>query len=307
MPLADTAPSPPSIRALELPVASPDGHRAELLARIPPTPTARLLWVPALGVAARHYLPFADALAARDVAVFLHEWRGNGSSSLRASRANDWGYRELLADIAASDAIATATTPGLPRVIGGHSLGGQLAGMHLGLQPDAASALWLVASAAPYWRAYPRPSRWWLPLAYRLLPWLARANGVLPGRFIRFAGNEARSVMTDWGRTALSGRYAATGMDIDLDAAMAQFEGEARAIAMSEDWLAPPSAMAFLLSKFRPARMETAVFDAARLGARADHFAWMKRPEAVVDYLVEGHCWAACNTRKIVTARASSL
>ena len=105
----------------------------------------------------------------------------------------------------------------------------------------------------------------------------------------------------------MSGRYAATGMDIDLDAAMAKFEGEARAIAMSEDWLAPHSAMAFLLSKFRPTRTETAVFDAARLGARPDHFAWMKRPEAVVDYLVEGHCWAACNTRKIVTARASSL
>jgi len=282
MPTIDPPPFP---RALQLPIASPDGHRAELLARIPAAPTARLLWVPALGVAARHYLPFAEALATCDIAVFLHEWRGNGSSSLRASRTNDWGYRELLADIAASDAIATATAPDLPRVIGGHSLGGQLAGMHLALHPQAASALWLVASGAPYWRAFPAPSRWWLPLAYRFLPWLARANGTLPGRFIRFAGNEARSVMTDWGRTALSGHYAATGMDIDLDAAMARFEGEARAIAMSEDWLAPPSAMAFLLSKFRPARMETAVFDGARLGAHADHFAWMKRPEAVAEFL----------------------
>ena len=127
-------------RTLELPVASPDGHEAVLLACIPAAPRARLLWVPALGVAARHYLPFADALAARGIAVFLHEWRGNGSSSLRASRACDWGYRELLEDIAASDAVATATAPQLPRVLGGHSLGGQLAGLHLALHPDAASA-----------------------------------------------------------------------------------------------------------------------------------------------------------------------
>ncbi len=58
-----------------------------------PAPIARLLWLPALGVAARHYLPLAQALAAKGVAVYLHEWRGNGGSSLRPSRALDWGYR----------------------------------------------------------------------------------------------------------------------------------------------------------------------------------------------------------------------
>jgi len=284
MPSTETA--SPSILAPALPVASPDGHRASLLARIPASPRGRLLWAPALGVAAKHYLPFAEALAARGIAVFLHEWRGNGSSSLRASRSHDWGYRELLEDIAASDAVATARLPDLQRVIGGHSLGGQLAGLHLALHPDAASVLWLVASGSPYWRAYPAPSRWWLPLAYRFLPWLARVNGTLPGRWIRFAGNEARGVMADWARTALGGRYAASGLDIDLDAAMARFTGEARAIAMAEDWLAPPSSVRFLLSKFRPARTHMELFDASRLGTRADHFAWMKQPAAVADWLL---------------------
>lgn len=275
----------PTFHASELPVATADGHRAGLIARIPDAPRASLLWLPALGVAAKHYVPFAEALAAHRIAVFLHEWRGIGSSSLRASRENDWGYRELLADIAANDGAIAAALPGIERIVGGHSLGGQLAALHLALQADAASALWLVASGAPYWRAYPRPMRWWLPLVYRFLPWLARVNGRLPGRWIRFAGNEARGVMADWARTALSGRYAAAGIDTDLDAAMANFKGEARAIAMAEDWLAPPSSMAFLLSKFRTARTETAVFDAARLGTRADHFAWMKRPEAVAEFL----------------------
>ena len=83
------SPTTPSLLSRELPVASPDGHRASLLARIPATPKTRLLWLPAMGVAARHYLPFAEALATRGIAVFLHEWRGNGSSSLRASRDHD--------------------------------------------------------------------------------------------------------------------------------------------------------------------------------------------------------------------------
>jgi predicted alpha/beta hydrolase len=219
------------------------------------------------------------------VAAFVHERRGNGSSSLRPSRRLDWGYRELLEDIAASHAVAVAATPGLPQVLGGHSLGGQLAGLHLGLHPDAAGALWLVASGSPYFRAYPRPARWALPLAYRFLPWLARVNGVLPGRWIRFAGNEARGVIADWARTALSGRYAASGIDTDLDEAMARFTGEARAVVLADDWLAPASSVGFLLSKFRPSRTQTVMLDAARLGTRADHFAWLKQPSAVAAFL----------------------
>ena len=79
-----------------LAVQCDDGHRYEVIACVPAHPIARLLWLPALGVAARHYLPLAQALAAKGVAVYLHEWRGNGSSSLRPSRALDWGYREVL-------------------------------------------------------------------------------------------------------------------------------------------------------------------------------------------------------------------
>ncbi|MGE8211987.1 MAG: hypothetical protein ACN6Q8_00200, partial [Stenotrophomonas sp.] len=67
----------------QLSVESSDGHRFELLASLPEQATASLLWLPALGVAARHYLPFAHALAGKGIAVFVHEWRGNGSSSLR--------------------------------------------------------------------------------------------------------------------------------------------------------------------------------------------------------------------------------
>lgn len=274
------------MQALELPVETGDGHRACLIARLPEAPHSTLLWLPALGVAAKHYLPFAEALAARGVAVFLHEWRGNGSSSQRASRAQDWGYRELLADIAASERVVAERMPGVMRRLGGHSLGGQLACCHLALHPRAASSLWLVASGAPYWRAFPRPARWWLPLAYRFLPWLGRRMGYLPGRRVGFGGNEARGVIADWGRTALSGRYAARGVDADLEAGMARFAGDVVAVSMQRDWLGPPSSMRFLTGKLAGARVQASTFDAARLGTTADHFAWMKQPQAVVEHLL---------------------
>lgn len=275
-------------RAVEFAVRSSDGHQANLIARIPDAPRASLLWLPALGIAARHYIPFAEALAARGVAVFLHEWRGAGSSGARASRDSNWGYRELLDDIDASAGVAAANASGLPRFMGGHSLGGQLACMHAALASKGSiRAVWLVASGAPYWRAFPRPMRWWLPPVVRFLQWLARCNGALPGRRIGFGGNEAVGVITDWARTALRGRYAADGLDVDLEQALSGFSGEVHAMSFTNDWMAPPGSLHFLLSKLAGARITEANFAASRVGTRADHFAWMKHPDAVAAWLAD--------------------
>ncbi len=277
----------PDVAARELDIATPDGHAYRLLARLPAAPRRALLWLPALGVAARHYLPFAEALAARGVAAFVHEWRGNGSSGLRAGRAHDWGYRELLVqDIPASSAAIDAVLPAdVPRLIGGHSLGGQLACCRLALAPGAADGAWLVASGAPYWRAFPRPQRLWLPFAYRFIPWLAQRKGYLPGRRIGFGGNEARGLIDDWARSAIGGRYAAAGLDADLEAGMARLALPVRALALSDDWLAPASSMRFLLSKLPAAEIQATVFDRAQAGTTPDHYAWMKQPGAVADWL----------------------
>lgn len=270
----------------EFALASADGHRHALLACVPAAPRRTLLWLPALGIAARHYLPFAEALAAHGVAVFLHEWRGNGSSNLRAGRGDDWGYRELLEfDLPASEAALADAVPGLPRTIGGHSLGGQLACCRAAIAPSPADAIWLAGSGAPYWRAFPPPLRFALPLAYRFLPWLAARSGHLPGRRIGFGGNEARGLIHDWARTATSGRYAGRGIDVDVEDALARVAVPVRTVTFDRDWMAPASSLRFLLAKMPAAHHQTAVLDDAALGVPADHFAWMTAPAAVAAWL----------------------
>lgn len=272
-----------------IPLTAADGHRFRLLLRAPPKPVAALLWLPALGIAARHYLPFAQALTARGVAVFLHEWRGHGSSARRAGRSVDWGYRELLTtDLPTSAARIREQFPNLPRIVGGHSLGAQLAACLLALHPHTADRMWLVASGSPFWRVFPRPRAWLLPLTYRFLPWLADRNGSLPGRSIGFGGNEARGVMSDWARTGLSGRYAGKHMDIDLEAALARVQVDIDAVLLADDWLAPRASLDFLTGKMRPGDVRVQTLNAYQLGERADHFAWMKRPDAVADALAGG-------------------
>jgi predicted alpha/beta hydrolase len=268
-------------------VQADDGHTSQLLAVIPEQPVARLFWLPAMGVAAKHYLLFAQELATCGIAVFVHDWRGNGSSNLRPARETDWGYREVLMhDLPASEAAIARHVDGVPRFVGGHSLGGQLACCHLGMAPGSASRLWLVASGSPFWRAFPPRSKWWLPMAYRFLPWLAAQRGFLPGHSVGFGGNEARRLVHDWARSALSGRYAAEGLDFDLETAMQQVAVEVHAVVLTEDWMAPASSTRYLLSKLPRSRHRIESLDRSALGTRAGHFEWMKQPQAVISSLL---------------------
>lgn len=276
-----------SIERSVIPIHAADGHRFELLATVPHQPRLRLLWLSALGVPARHYQTLADELATRGVATFLHEWRGIGSSDARAGRENDWGYREiLLHDLPASQQAVAAACPALSTVVGGHSIGAQFAALHLALRPASADALWLVASGSPYWRNFPAPRRFLFPLAFRFVPWIADRRGLLHGRKFGFAGNEARTLMRDWANIGLSNRYAAAGMDADLELALADVRGGVRAVLLDDDWFAPRPSLQALLDKMPDAPAQVSVLDHATLGVRADHFAWMKQPAGVVDALL---------------------
>ena len=277
-----------SIQELEIPLSTDDGHRYNLLARIPAQTKASLLWLPALGVAARHYLPFAEALAARGVAVFLQEMRGNGSSNLRPSRQVDWGYRHILnLDIARSHAAVVEHCGAEQRIIGGHSIGAQFAACYLGLHPGAFGRLWLVASGSPYWRTFPAPKRYVFPFAFQFVPWIADRRGVFHGRRLGFAGDEARSLMRDWANVGLSNRYAAAGMDTDLEGALSHVQTRTQAVLLKDDWFAPHRSMQALLDKMPQATASTHVLDRAALGTNADHFGWMKQPQVVAATLLD--------------------
>lgn len=284
-----------------VPVVAGDGARSELLLFAPQAPPRRTLyWLPAMGIPAKHYLPLAAALAARGVAVALHEWRGIGSSDRRAGRRSDWGYRELLdADLPAGLAVAHGRWRGADVCIGGHSLGGQLACLYAALHPSAFAGIALVASGAPYWRRFRHGAA--IGAAYVLAPWLAALCGHLPGRRIGFGGNEARGVVADWARSGRTGRYAAAGMDIDLERRLAALEAPVLALRLRDDWLGPAASLDWLLGKLPQAPHEVAVVAAAELGGQpADHFTWMKAPDAIAARIA--HWIGALDTASAATA-----
>lgn len=262
-----------------LPVVARDGTRFELMLVEPAQRTTRwLYWVPAMGVPARHYLPLARALADAGVATVIHEWRGIGSSSVRASRRVDWGYRDLLQDVTAGLDALPASRDQARVCIGGHSLGGQFACLYAALHPSSIHGIALIASGSPYWRGYRHA--WLIRISFALARGLAAVVGYLPGRRIGFGGNEARGVIADWARSGRSGRYRVRGVSEDLEGALARLQMPVIALRLREDWMVPPASMDHLLGKLsRCVQRRVEVGRDVLQGQHiADHFTWMKTP-----------------------------
>lgn len=278
---------------MEIATQAADGHRWSLRLYPAEAPAAGLLWLPALGVPARKYERMALELAARGVTVAVHEWRGNDSSSVRASRNCDWGYRELLTlDLPAS--MEQARQNGVPKhwAIGGHSLGGQLAALYLALFPSAANALVLAATGVPDARTFSGSRRMAIAVFARLVPVITWIVGYFPGDRLQWAGREAATLMRQWSGTVRTGRYDHLELPADAEKALRRLGHPALAVRFADDWLVPAASLDALFAKLAAGDHHGEVFDASRLGDRADHFRWMRNPgpvaAAVADWLKAG-------------------
>lgn len=260
-------------------VHSADGHRFELIHIPCRSPKSRLLFLPGMGVSARQYIAFGLALAEHRIETFIHEWRGIGSSSLRADRATDWGYQALLEqDLPATlDRLqAKGNAPDL--ILGGHSLGSQLACLTAAMRPEACAGLLIVAGGSPYWKAFSGWMRYGLPGIFVGMPSVSALVGYYPGRRLGFAGREARGVIRDWTRSGRSGLYQPLGVRHDLEAGLRQLAVPVLSLRMADDWFVPQSSLDFLTAKLSSARHEQQLIDRNNLSGTADHYRWMREP-----------------------------
>ena len=256
--------------------------------RLTPSSPAVLLWLPALGVPARKYERLSTALEARGIACRVHEWRGTGTHPLRAGRETDWGYCELLEeDIAGALTALRVEHPGRAVLAGGHSIGGQFAVLAAALH-GGIDGLVAVGSGVPDWRLFPAPLRWLVCGFGHALPPLTRWIGHYPGERLRFAGREAGQLMRDWASTVRHGHYdRLAGLPTDFSARLRQVEAPMLGIHLTADWLVPAAAFDALAAATATRSLRKARLDEAQLGVPADHFAWMRSPQAIADTLAQ--------------------
>ena len=259
-------------------VLASGAHRFEVRCHGRPGVQPVLLWLPALGVGARHYDALGAALATEGVALAVPDPRGIGSSTLRAARHVQWDYQDVLGD-AATVLDALAAEHGGRAWLGGHSIGGQFATLLAAHRRGSVHGLALVATGMPHWRHYRARAAGLLLFAgwVRLASALA---GYYPGRRLGFAGDESARLMREWTRTILGGRYRLRGHD--QGALLAQVDVPILTVGMQHDWMIPRSSTEALVAMTGSRDLQAVqLADADFIRVRSDHFGWLREPRPV--------------------------
>lgn len=239
--------------------------------------------MPAMGVEATFYQPLAEALVNNRLHVVTADLRGHGLHSVRAGRGKSFGYHEMLSwDWPAILDTVEEMFPGSPRILLGHSLGGQLNALFTGIEPQRVSGLVLTASCTVYHGGWRGLTRLGIIAGTQGSALISKALGFFPGDRIGFAGRESAGVMRDWARNARTGAYRVDRSPHDFEAALAGIRHPVFAISFADDTFAPPEAVNNLLRKMPAADVRHWHCTAEEIGAgKATHFNWVYHSEPI--------------------------
>jgi predicted alpha/beta hydrolase len=276
--------------AQKLTITTSDQHQFDATLHLADDPASPILiFLSALGTPSRVYGRFGREMAMHGVQVCTPDWRGIGSSSIRAGRKGDFGYRHLIEfDLASLIKTVRQRFPAAPIWLGGHSLGGQLALLSAAASPFEIAGVALIASGSVHLPCYTGKLR----MGVRSLVYLSRAVspllGYFPGSRIGFGGREAAGLMRDWSHVAVTGEYRPSGSDIDYEKALSSLKLPVLAITFAADAWSPALAAQTLLKKLpadSPVHWHWNMSDTG--GLAVDHYSWIKQPGLVAPALAQ--------------------
>lgn len=247
----------------------------------------------ATAVHRRLYARYARFLAGRGLTVLTYDYRGTGDSlrvPIRRMRARmrHWGERDLTGVI---DWVGTHFAAHR-HVAVSHSVGGQL----LCLAPNVGrlEAVYAIAAQWPsahHWRA---PTRWFLPLFFRVVaPLATQALGYFPGKLFGM-GDLPKGIGLEWMQWCAGRDY----MTDDDGSAMRPYAdrltARVRWIGFADDLtLGPPDAVRAIARVYRHADSDVRIIEPKAVGRNTvGHWgffkAWAEKPLWVpsADWLV---------------------
>ena len=261
-----------------------------------------LIFLCALGTPARIYARLARELAQQGINVCIPDWRGIGSSSIRATRDVDFGYYQLLEiDHPALLEALRKRYPAAPVWLGGHSLGGQLSLLAASSAKLSVDGVLLVASGTVHLPCYPSKLRAGIRAVTLLVRLSGSVLGYFPGDRLGFGGREALGVMRDWSHVARTGKYKVAKSAVNYEHALSELKTSIGALTFAGDAWAPANATQALIKKAEKSNQTHWHWSREDTqGYNIDHFSWLKRPELVAPTI-------AAHIIEISTANARTI
>ncbi len=287
-----------NVKEKEIPVKTGDGQRFTAFSFSPRKAPGdnTIVFFPAMGVKALFYRDFSAELASRGYNVILADLRGNGTWEFRPSRSIDFGYREMVTlDWPAVLDAAAYSFPGSGITIMGHSLGGQLSLIYMALAAEAVTERVILVSAPSVdFRGWRFPLNLWTLFGTQFAYLISKVAGYFPGRLFGFGGREARGVIGDWSRQALTGKYRPAGERRDVEKLLGLLNAKVLAFSIEGDIFAPVKAVENICAKLPGSHIRHEHVVAGDYGIRSlNHFNWVYQPEpfiGIIDNWIRGGC-----------------
>lgn len=227
-----------------------------ILYRPTSAPKAAIILHGATGVAQRFYRHFAKWLAEEGYACLTYDYRDFGASAkghVKTSNAtmSDWGLRD---QEAAQEALERMI-PNAPLWVIGHSFGGFMVPFHSGSSRIA--RLIAVSSGPTNLRDHPWHGKlragifWSLPVKL-----LSKVLGYLPGRLFGMGPSLPLGVYLEWRRWCITRGFYMPDIGHSLPMPdWAAMQGDAKFVAVSDDWMIPPHVV-WRLMQYYPEAMK---------------------------------------------------
>ncbi|MCP4123727.1 MAG: alpha/beta fold hydrolase [Bacteroidetes bacterium] len=243
---------------------------------------------PAMGVKAKVYTPFAEALAEAGYIAVTADLRGKGHSSVRPSKKDDYGYKEMIEqDIHSAVSRIGMEFPDRKLYLLGHSLGGQLACLYSSRGLSPVDGLILIACCSVFYEGWDGLARFRILMGTQFIGMLATAVGYFPGRRVGFGGTNSKSMMQDWSRQSRTGRYELNNDDFNYEIGLSRLAIPVLTISFEGDHFAPQKAVEILCDKFSD-EASIRQIHLERKDARNEsynHFNWPKKPTNIVQLI----------------------
>lgn len=245
--------------------------------------------LPAMGVRAEYYKVLAMNLANQGITVVTCDLRGHGQSSIRADRQTNFGYAEILnIDLPTIIAKVKNRLDCKKVLIMGHSLGGQIGLLYASQSTDVEGVI-MIASGSNWYRnmssSWKRNGRY---VGYYAIKMLNMLFGYFPGTKFKFAGTEARQLITDWLHESLTGKYRVEGSTLDYEALLFNTRLHVLFVSFKGDTYVTELCSLYLASKLQSAHVEHVSLSPESVGLKqACHFRWASRPEIIVEKICD--------------------
>ncbi len=228
------------------------------------------------GIPRRFYAPFADHLASRGLATLTLDYRGIGDSRPARWRGfeatkQDWGKK----DFSGGFEWLEQTVPHGPRLVFGHSVGGQLLGMMD--RPQAIDGVATFGTSFGYWRQMDGAYGWFVGgLWYVGIPLLTRLFGYMPSSSLGLGEDLPAGVAQEWARWGRRSDYFTS--ELADHPGFASLRAPWLALYATDDQVATPANAQPMLALYPNATTRVEQLDPAEHGHRSiGHLSFFSR------------------------------